>query len=54
MSDSIWLDEICHSKLDHYNGHRTCETLTSNENIEIPATSTCLSVYHPDSKSDRM
>ena len=44
MSDNIWLNEVCNYKLDHCNGHRTCETLTSNETVEIPVTSTCLSL----------
>jgi hypothetical protein len=46
--------KVCNYKLDHCNGHRTCETLTSNETVEIPVTSTCLSVVYLDSKSDRM
>jgi hypothetical protein len=44
----------CNHRLDHCNGHVTCETLTSNETVEIPVTSTCLSVVYPDSKTDRM
>jgi hypothetical protein len=27
--------KVCNYKLDHCNGHRTCETLTSNETVEI-------------------
>ena len=37
-----------------HNDHRTCETLTSNETVEIPVTSTCMSVVYFDSKNDRM
>jgi hypothetical protein len=40
--------------LDHCKGHRTYKTLTSNETVEIPVTSTCLSVVYPNSKTDRM
>ena len=46
--------KVCNYELDHCNGHRTCETLTSNETVEIPVTSTCLSVVYFDSKTDRM
>jgi hypothetical protein len=46
--------KVCTYKLDHCNDHRTCETLTLNETIEIPVTSTCLSVVYFDSKTDRM
>ena len=42
--------KIRNYKLDHCNGHRACETLTSNETVEIPVTSTCLSVVYFDSK----
>jgi hypothetical protein len=45
---------VCNFELDHCNGHRNCETLISNETVEIPATSTCLSVVYPDSQTDRM
>jgi hypothetical protein len=39
MSNNIWLNKSLYMyKLDHCNGHRTCETLTSNENAEIPLT----------------
>jgi hypothetical protein len=27
--------KVCDYELDHCNGHRTCETLTSNETVEI-------------------
>jgi hypothetical protein len=40
--------KVCNYKLDHCNGHRTCETLTSNETVEIPVTSACLSVVYID------
>jgi hypothetical protein len=46
--------KVCNYKLDHCNGHRTCETLTSNETVVIPVASTCLSVVYFDSKTDRM
>jgi hypothetical protein len=42
--------KYCNYKSDHYTGYKTCKTLKSNENIEIPATSTCIS----DSKTHRM
>jgi hypothetical protein len=44
--------KVCNYILDHCNGHRTCETLTLNETVEIPVTSTCLSVVYFDSKTD--
>jgi hypothetical protein len=43
MSDNIWLNEMCDYKLDHCNGHGTCEMLTSNE-----------TVVYLTSKTDRM
>jgi hypothetical protein len=46
--------KVCNYKLDHCNGHKTCQTLTSNETVEIPVTSTCLSVFYFDSKTYRM
>jgi hypothetical protein len=46
--------KVCNYKLDHCNDHRTYETLTSNETVEIPLTSTYLSVVYPDSKNCRM
>jgi hypothetical protein len=46
--------KVCNYKLDHCNGHRTCETLTSNDTVDIPVISTCLSVVYPDSKTDCM
>jgi hypothetical protein len=46
--------KVCNSELDHCNGHKTCQTLTSNETVEIPVTSTFLLVVYPDSKYDRM
>jgi hypothetical protein len=46
--------KVCNYELGHCNSHRTCETLTSNETVEIPATSTCLSEVYPDSETDRM
>jgi hypothetical protein len=42
--------KVCNCKLDHCNGHRTCQTLTSNEIAEIPVTLTCLLVAYHDSK----
>ena len=45
---------VCNYELDHCNGHRTCETPTSNETLEIPVLSTCLSVVYPDLKTARM
>jgi hypothetical protein len=41
-------------ELDHCNRHRTWKMLTSNETVEIPATSTCLSVVYFDWKADCM
>jgi hypothetical protein len=35
--------KVCNYELDHCNGHRNCETLTSNETVEIPVTSTSVS-----------
>jgi hypothetical protein len=32
-------------QLDQSNGHRTYETLTSSQAVEIPVTSTCLSIF---------
>jgi hypothetical protein len=46
--------KVCNYKLEHCNSHRICETLTSNETVEIPVTSTCLSVVYSDLKADRM
>ena len=46
--------KVCNYKLVHCNGQRTCKTLTSNETVEIPVTSTCMSVVYFDSKNDRM
>jgi hypothetical protein len=46
--------KVCSFELDHCNGHRIFETLTSNETAEIPVTSSYLSVVYPDSKTDRM
>ena len=45
---------VCNYELDHCNGHRTCETPKSNETLEIPVLSTCLSVVYPDLKTARM
>jgi hypothetical protein len=44
--------KVCNCRLDHCNGHRTCETLTSNETVDIPVAATCLSVVYPESKTD--
>jgi hypothetical protein len=41
--------KVCNLELDHCNCHRTCETLTSKETVEIPVTSICPSVVYPDS-----
>jgi hypothetical protein len=46
--------KVCNYELDHCNGHRTCEMPTSNETVEIPVSSTCLSVVYPDFKIDCM
>jgi hypothetical protein len=46
--------KVCNYELDHCNGHRTCETPTSNETVEIPVLSTGLSVVYPDLKIDCM
>jgi hypothetical protein len=46
--------KVCNYELDHCNGHRTCETPTSNETANIPVLSTCLSVVYPDLKIDCM
>jgi hypothetical protein len=46
--------KVCNYELDHCIGHRICETSTSNETVEIPVLSTCLSVVYPDLKIDRM
>jgi hypothetical protein len=46
--------KVSNYKLDHCNGQKTCETLPSNETVEIPVTSTCLSVVCFDWKSNRM
>jgi hypothetical protein len=48
------LMKVCNYELDHCKSHRTCKMLTSNETVEIPVTSTCLSVVYLDSKTDRM
>jgi hypothetical protein len=40
--------KVCNYELDHCNGHRICETPTSNETVEISVLSTCLSVVYPD------
>jgi hypothetical protein len=40
--------------IDHCNGHGSCNTLTSNEAVEIPLTSSCLSLAYPDSKTYHM
>jgi hypothetical protein len=45
---------VCSYQVDHCNSHRTCEMLTSDETVEIPVTSICLSVVFPDSKTYRM
>ena len=42
---------FCNYELDHCNGHKTCQTPTSNETVEIPVLSTCLSIVYPDSKT---
>jgi hypothetical protein len=42
--------KVCNYKLDHCNGHRTCESLASIETVEIPVSLTCLSVVYFDSK----
>jgi hypothetical protein len=42
--------KVCNYKLDHCNGYRTCEMMTSNKTVEIPVTSTCLSVLYPTKK----
>jgi hypothetical protein len=41
---AVYLMEDCNDELDPYNGRTTCEVLSLNEMVEIPATSTCLSV----------
>jgi hypothetical protein len=46
--------KVCNYELDHCNCHRTCEKPISNETVEFPVPSTCLSVVYPDSKSDCM
>jgi hypothetical protein len=46
----IFTITVVEYKLNHCNGHRTCKVLTSNETVEIPATSTCLSVVYPTQK----
>jgi hypothetical protein len=46
--------KVCDYELDHCNGHRTWETLTSNETVEISVTSTCLSVVYPVLKTDHI
>jgi hypothetical protein len=38
--------KVCNYELDHCYGHRTCETLTSDETVEIHITSTWLSVVY--------
>jgi hypothetical protein len=38
--------KVCNYKLDHCNGHTTCETLTSNQTVENPVTSTRLPVAY--------
>ena len=45
---------VCNYELDNYYDHRTYETPTSNENVEIPVLPTFLSVVYSDSKTDRM
>jgi hypothetical protein len=40
--------KVCNFELDHCDIHRTWEALTSKDTVEIPATSTCLSVVYPD------
>jgi hypothetical protein len=45
---------VCNYELHHCNCHSTCEILTSNTTVEIPSTSTCLSVVNADSKTYRM
>jgi hypothetical protein len=46
--------KVCNCKQGRCNVHRTCEKLTSKETVEIPVTSTCLSVAYAESKTDRM
>ena len=47
--------KVFNYKLNHNNnGHRTSETATSNETVEIPVLSNCLSVVYPDLKNARM
>jgi hypothetical protein len=45
---------VCNCRLDHCNGHKTCEKLIINESEEILVTSTCLSVAYPDLKTDQV
>jgi hypothetical protein len=46
--------KVCNYELDHCNGHRTCKTPTSNETLEIPVSSTFLSVVYPNWNTGRM
>jgi hypothetical protein len=46
--------EGCIGKLDRYNNHEICRILPVNETVEIPVTSTCLSVDCLKLKTDRI
>jgi hypothetical protein len=46
--------KVCNYELYHWTSHIICKTLTSNETVDIPVTSTCLSVVYPNSKTDRV
>jgi hypothetical protein len=45
--------KVCNYELDHCNSHRSCETPTSNETVEIPVLSICLSVVYSGLKTAR-